>query len=207
MLPLDVAMLSPWERVEDGRGLEAELARELVAGHVLFGKTVRAAARRWDRDDFLFVGEEIVAVVHLTWSRETDPHWPSTVLYASLSDWIERGMFYEHLDLVDTESGTFMLAFDYPSGLESLAERLTSDPRRGWSVGSDALVKTEGATRLAITWSEEEAAMVLRVQAIAEDVSFRDPATTLESWYPDALRSAIVSLLALGATRIRSRTE
>src|SRR5438552_765492 len=69
MRPADLAMLDPWDAVDDGRGLETELVREVVRGHPLFGKTVRAVARRADQDDVLFVGDAIVAVVHLTWSR------------------------------------------------------------------------------------------------------------------------------------------
>lgn len=57
--------------------LERELARELPAGHVLKNCTVRALARRLDRDDVVFELEDgRRCVVHLTWKIETDPRWP-----------------------------------------------------------------------------------------------------------------------------------
>lgn len=79
---------TPWEPVEDGSRLEAELAREISPLHPLHGKTLRAIAKRIDRDDVIFAGAECIAVVHLTWSskKETDPRWPSTYVFPSIDD-------------------------------------------------------------------------------------------------------------------------
>jgi hypothetical protein len=82
----------PWIEVSSSleRELEAELARELSADHVLAGKTVRAIARRSDNDDVLFeVAGTGYAVVHLTWrrTREESGAWPSTALFSSLEAW------------------------------------------------------------------------------------------------------------------------
>lgn len=92
-----IEFLEPWVAVggDAARALEEELARELASDHVLAGAEVHAVARRGDNDDVLF---EVVgrgyAVVHLTWSaeRETGATWPSTQLYDSLDQWLERGM-------------------------------------------------------------------------------------------------------------------
>ncbi len=70
--------------------LEAELQRELSPGHPLFGKTMRAIARRLDCDDALFtvVGASTVAMVHLTWSgRPEGVTIPRTELYDSPEVW------------------------------------------------------------------------------------------------------------------------
>jgi hypothetical protein len=47
-------LLDPWSWVADGRGLEAELAREVGRGHLLFGRTpYRAAAAPQAEDWYL----------------------------------------------------------------------------------------------------------------------------------------------------------
>ena len=67
----------PWKRIqpEQGNGLETELVREICKGHLLFGKSHVALARRIDRDDVLFEidGGPAVAVVHLTYAVESAP--------------------------------------------------------------------------------------------------------------------------------------
>ncbi len=67
-----------------------ELKKETPSGHALFGVDVSAVARREDRDSFLFLIEHpdyTYAEVHLTWSAETDPTWPSTSLFKNLDEW------------------------------------------------------------------------------------------------------------------------
>ena len=84
-----------WEPVSEGESLEAELRRELIAGHPLYGLAVRAVARRVDNDDVLF---EITdssarhALVHLTWSGkpERSPKWPWTQVFPGLSSFMRR---------------------------------------------------------------------------------------------------------------------
>ena len=98
-----IDFLEPWVALTDAQRsrFEEELRRELTPGHVLAGAAFRAIARRQDCDDVLFelVGDG-VAVVHLTWSRETDARWPRTERFASLAEWAERRMKPDHEDFV-----------------------------------------------------------------------------------------------------------
>lgn len=91
-------LLPPWAEVRDDLVLAEELTREVPEGHVLFGRALRAVARRIDCDDVLFVGDGVVAVVHLTWkrSREIDPRWPTTEVFASLDDFATGRMRRDH---------------------------------------------------------------------------------------------------------------
>jgi len=84
-----MVFLEPWYAVSDP-DLVSELQRELVPGHLLFGKDVTAVARRQDRDDVLYAlcdGTKRMAVVHLTHARESDAKWPSTTIFASIDAW------------------------------------------------------------------------------------------------------------------------
>src|SRR4051794_32500517 len=98
-----IELLEPWRSVTEADRLhfEEELRRELMPGHVLAGTTVRAIARRQDCDDVLFeiIGDG-VAVVHLTWARETSASWPRTERFASMADWVERRMKPDHADFI-----------------------------------------------------------------------------------------------------------
>jgi len=74
---------------------EAELHREMCAGHVLFGRSVTAVGRRQDCSDILFYLGDVspqFAVAHLTFQKESRPNWPSTSLFDSLAAWTERCM-------------------------------------------------------------------------------------------------------------------
>jgi hypothetical protein len=96
---MDLQWLMPWQPiagVTEAAPFEAELQRELVACHPLFGVAVNAIGVGFN-DDVLFQlhdGSDRVAVVHLTWRgrAEIDPRWPDTDIYDNLQDWIERGM-------------------------------------------------------------------------------------------------------------------
>lgn len=73
--------------------LEAELHRELSRDHELYGRALRAIARRERRDDVLFAsadGRGPIFWVHLTWAVETNPQWPWTETYRDLDDFAER---------------------------------------------------------------------------------------------------------------------
>ncbi len=87
----EIEFVEPW--FADGNpALVDELRRELAPGHVLFGMSVWAVARRRDCDDVLYAledGSGRVAVVHLTWSPEADPAWPVTELFDELESWAE----------------------------------------------------------------------------------------------------------------------
>ena len=99
--------LLPWKPVEDAAdSLAAELDRETVPSHPLFGESVRALARRIDCDDVLF---ELLrpqggyAVVHLTWNEEQDPRWPRTHLHDSFEAWLQAVMRPDHEEYVRGE--------------------------------------------------------------------------------------------------------
>jgi hypothetical protein len=92
-----VRLLEPWERLGwDSRvTLEGELSRELVAGHELFGRPVRAVARRRDRDDVLFVvaQPDRLAVVHLTFAGSPEhPPWPTTEIFDAAWKFVDRAI-------------------------------------------------------------------------------------------------------------------
>jgi hypothetical protein len=103
----DAGWLDPWYAVAHGAtcaGLEQQLRREIAPRHILAGKDVRLIARRTDTDDVLFaLRDGRVAEVHLTWkgSREPDPRWPATAIYASLTDWMQEEMMPLHRLLMD----------------------------------------------------------------------------------------------------------
>lgn len=72
---------------------------EVPERHVLHGLKVRAIATRIDRDDVLFEvegGQMPLAVVHMTWRKETDPRWPRTKLFRCWDDWIRNDMLPAH---------------------------------------------------------------------------------------------------------------
>lgn len=81
--------LEPWF-ADTNPSLKAELLRELIPGHILYGLRVTPVARRQDRDDVLVKienGSNKVAVVHLTYKSETDPQYPLTSIFDSMDDW------------------------------------------------------------------------------------------------------------------------
>jgi len=79
----------------EGVNLEAELAREVPAEHVLAGVPVKAVAARKLRKEIVYsLPDGRWAWVHLTWAPETDPGWPRTVLtesWAALVDELRDG--------------------------------------------------------------------------------------------------------------------
>jgi hypothetical protein len=83
----------PWHPVtgSDRERLEAELRRELCPGHILYGLPVLAVGRRYDQDNGLYIvatQPPSLAVVHLTYSVETDPAWPGCTRYDSIEEWL-----------------------------------------------------------------------------------------------------------------------
>ncbi|WP_436863507.1 hypothetical protein [Acinetobacter haemolyticus] len=83
-----------WVSIEEGKEsvFSNELKRELILGHVLFDKKAVAIARKVGEDNILFFfenQENQYAEVHLTWSNETNPKWPSTLIFRSFNDWKE----------------------------------------------------------------------------------------------------------------------
>jgi hypothetical protein len=74
----------PWLQVSEcddvGRGLVAELEREVQPGHHLAGRKAVPIAKCGGCDDAIFrVDDGTWAIVHLTWSRRPEaPPWPRT---------------------------------------------------------------------------------------------------------------------------------
>ena len=91
------ALLSPDRRIP----LERELEREISPGHPLHGKATTAAAARIDCDDVLFVVEGGgLAIVHLTWSRETSSRWPHTVMVSDIETFVDEHLRPDHQKFV-----------------------------------------------------------------------------------------------------------
>ena len=103
-VPENVEILIPWRIITDtseksAEVLTAELSSELVPKHVLHGLTARAVAARIDRDDVLFEiegADMTLAVVHLTWRKESDLRWPATRFFASWEQWVRDEMIPAH---------------------------------------------------------------------------------------------------------------
>lgn len=83
--------LTAWPLVKP---LSLSLEKEVALGHLIYGQSVRALARRIDCDDVLFVlASGQVACVHLIWSgQQESPPWPSTHVYGSLQEFIATRM-------------------------------------------------------------------------------------------------------------------
>jgi hypothetical protein len=105
-IPDGIEVLKPWRVIDDsfespnrGDPLSARLQSEIPAEHVLHGLRLRAVATRIDRDDVLFEidgGHIPLAVVHMTWRKETNPDWPRTKLFPSWEDWVLNEMLPAH---------------------------------------------------------------------------------------------------------------
>ncbi len=105
-----VQWLEPWWDFENGdrrwwQTFEKQLLIELCDMHVLYPcrMSARAISKRNDCDDVLFwtpQAQQKFVVVHLTWSkgRETDPTWPRTSLFNSITDFVEQDMIPTHRD-------------------------------------------------------------------------------------------------------------
>ena len=65
--------------------LQAELAKELSSGHLLHGLALRVIARALPQDDVVVQSADgTVALVHLTWSGQTESApWPTTEVLRS----------------------------------------------------------------------------------------------------------------------------
>ena len=109
MSDLDLSQIQwrePWGPIQPDyvTRAEKELQREICAGHVLFGKPVKAIGARQDCDDVLFQLEAsapMFAVVHLTYNKESDPKWPGTELFESLQDLLQKRMIPDAEDWIN----------------------------------------------------------------------------------------------------------
>jgi len=104
MIPAEIRILEPWRVLAAStegmaRVLSDRLADQVPEGHLLYGLKATALATRCDRDDVLFEvegGTARLAVVHMTWRKETDPHWPTTTLFDSWDQWVQEDMIPAH---------------------------------------------------------------------------------------------------------------
>src|SRR5579863_3388547 len=106
--PKEFSFLAPWEEIpgsSEGQKtadrLLSELKEEIPSKHLLGGLSLTAIATRSDQDDVLFEiagSEEKLAVVHLTYRKETDPSWPDTQFFTSWQQWAETEMIPDHED-------------------------------------------------------------------------------------------------------------
>lgn len=81
---------SQWTILDSNQAAEAEaeLHREMSKEHILYGANTKAIAKRTGRSDYLFqIPDNVFAQIHLTWSVENAPEWPSTDLYYSMEEW------------------------------------------------------------------------------------------------------------------------
>lgn len=105
-IPDNIEIVTPWKRIEDlpeiknqAEHLSARLKEDLPSKHVLQGLKMKAVARRVDRDDVLFEieGREMsLAVVHMTWRKETDSNWPDTQFFENWEQWVRHAMLPDH---------------------------------------------------------------------------------------------------------------
>lgn len=101
-IPPNIEILVPWRAIESAdhhSTFSDRLKNDMPPKHVLHGVEVTAVATRIDRDDVLFEvqgGEMPLAVVHMTWRKETDPHWPSTKLFRSWEHWASEDLQPAH---------------------------------------------------------------------------------------------------------------
>jgi hypothetical protein len=197
----DLALLEPWARVTNARDLEAELARELVPGHRLHGRRLRAFAKN-DDGDVLFVADTLVAVVHLTWAKETNPDAPAADLYPSLDEWAARQMTPDHRRLEQGEPRSFAYTFRSPHSFEVMVMELLPDRSKWEWIVRDSGYYGEyvwgksGATRVRIFRDDDSDVLTMQVDLVGDDAGG-------EGWYPMTRAVTKVQLLgALGATDI-----
>ncbi len=92
-------------RSEDIGNLEIELARETCQSHPLYKVQVKALYRRYPQDYVLFEvydADYPYYCVHLTWSIEKDPYWPSITKFRSLEDFCSN--YETTLEITDEDS-------------------------------------------------------------------------------------------------------
>lgn len=105
-IPQNIKMLAPWQSMDGWPDrqvragfLSAHFLAEVPQEHLLYGLRASAVACRRDRDDILFEvegGEMPLAVVHMTWQKETDPRWPRTKFFQSWEQFVQDEMLPAH---------------------------------------------------------------------------------------------------------------
>ena len=201
----DVALLEPWARVTNAPDLETELGRELVVGHPLYGRPgLRAVAKRTDNEDVLFVGDNLVAVVSLTWAKDLRPDAPKVEIHPSLEQWVLRRMKADHRAHAGAEPRAFAFSFASPHSFEKMVmEKLPDRPKWDWFVRDsrwwgEYVWGKSGATRVRIFAKEGEERLVVQVDLVGEDPGG-------EGWY--AMTKAVTRVQLLGALDATDITE
>lgn len=105
-IPDNIKLLVPWQVIDASHEvpsradhLSRRLRSEVPPKHALYGLKATAVASRIDRDDVLFElegGNMPLAVVHMTWRKETDPRWPNTRLFENWEQWVHEEMIPSH---------------------------------------------------------------------------------------------------------------
>ena len=76
----------------DRLAIEAELQREIKAGHSLCGLSTTAIGHLPGQDDVVLQindGSGRIAQVHVTWEgREERPPWPRHAIFSSFAEWV-----------------------------------------------------------------------------------------------------------------------
>ncbi len=92
----------PWNREEsDSEFFLNELESELHEAHKLHGKKVKFIARVSTSDDVAFeLTDGSIAVVHLTYTKESSPNFPWFVLYPSFDNWYQEAVVQSFYDLI-----------------------------------------------------------------------------------------------------------
>jgi hypothetical protein len=88
-------LLYPWIELKSPEMFEAQFAKEVLPGHVLYGTPAKAIARMDGCDEFLFAlvdGTDRVAVVHLAFAASTSPEWPFTEMFSNQTEWESKRM-------------------------------------------------------------------------------------------------------------------
>lgn len=191
----DVTLLEPWTAVTSPESLEAELARELMPGHRLFGRKLRAVAKRSDSDDVLFADDKLAAVVHLTWAKEPQPDLPDAQIFASVEEWVKRRMDPDHDDFTGKQPHAFAFELRSPLALEAMLAKLAADAGWEWSIGDSAwygryIWAKNGATRIRVIGSEEAERFTLQADLVDADDTGGDWFTTTRA-VADAIMTAI----------------
>lgn len=92
MVPL-MRKLGQWRDIEghEATVLQAELKRELCPDHPLYGHHAEPWLISWpDKDVAFTLSDGRVALVHLTYNRETHPDYPVFKVFASKAEALPR---------------------------------------------------------------------------------------------------------------------
>lgn len=202
----DIELLEPWQRVNSAEALETELARELLPGHRLHGRHGLRALARADHDDVLFANESLVAVVHLTWAKETDPAWPSAALYPSLDAWVTQRMQPDHAAHGPKKDRIFAYAFRSALSLPAILAKLPEAPYWGWTQlesqwYGDYVSGSDDASRVRIFAEEEPEHFAMQVEFLPDDgAAAASWFTTMRAMATEVILPAIEALEVVEAT-------